>query len=183
MIGPTESGLLKLALARGLLRWEDLDSIAEHLPTLSGHAADAAGAGDAGDDESDASARERCWVQALLDAGLLRPAQVAELTADLERSRADLTPDLTGGPPRAGLAPELRFLAGWTRYRVERQLGAGGMRTVSKAFDPTLGRYGALKFLHKNDDRQTDRFPREAPAQARVANPNVCSVHEVGEVA
>ncbi|MEA2694299.1 MAG: eukaryotic-like serine/threonine-protein kinase, partial [Acidobacteriota bacterium] len=159
MIGPMESGLLKLALARGLLRWEDLDSIAERLPTLSG------------EDEGDASARERCWLRALLDAGLLRPAQVAELTADLERSRADLT-----------LAPELRFLAGWTRYRVEHRLGEGGMGTVYKAFDPTLGRYVALKFLHKNDDRQTERFLREARAQARVAHPNVCPVHEVGEV-
>src|SRR4029078_5706791 len=104
MIGPMESGLLKLALARGLLRWEALDSIAGHLPTLSGA------------EESDASARERCWLRALLDAGLLRPAVVAELPAERERSRADLT-----------LTPELRFLAGWTRYRVERRLGEGGM--------------------------------------------------------
>ncbi len=167
MIGPMESGLLKLALARGLLRWEDLDAIAERLPTLSGHGGD----GGDGRDGGDASARERLWLQALLDAELLSPAQVAELTADLEGSRADLS-----------LSPELRFLAGWTRYRVERRLGAGGMGTVYKAFDPTLGRYVALKFLHRNDDRQTERFLREARAQARIAHPNVCPVHEVGEV-
>jgi len=177
MIGPMESGLLKLALARGLLRWEDLDAIAEHLPTLSGEAG------------GDASARERSWVQALLDAGLLSPGLVAELAADLASdlrySRDDLPPDrAAGGPPSTGLTlpPEHRFLAEWTRYRVERRLGEGGMGTVYKAFDPTLGRYVALKFLHRNDDRQTERFLREARAQARVAHPNVCQVHEVGEV-
>jgi serine/threonine protein kinase len=80
------------------------------------------------------------------------------------------------------LAPEYRFLNGWSRYQVERLLGSGGMGTVYKAFDPTLGRYVALKFLHRNDDDHTQRFLREARAQARIAHPHVCQVHEVGEV-
>ncbi len=185
---PTESGLLRLAIAKGLLRWEDLDSVADHLPDSSG--------------SSSTSPLEGRWIRALLDAGYLNPSIVASLSAELETSRDDLTPDLGVNPwsrsssgrfssqdvPSPGsaegltLAPEHRFLADWTRYRVERLLGRGGMGTVYKAFDPTLGRYVALKFLHRNDDGQTERFLHEARAQARIAHPHVCQVHEVGEV-
>jgi serine/threonine-protein kinase len=56
------------------------------------------------------------------------------------------------------------------------------MGTVFLAFDPSLGRRVALKFLHRNDPQQTERFLREARSQARVEHPNVCKVHEVGEV-
>lgn len=181
MHGPTESGLLRLAIARGLLCWEDLDSLAERLPTLSTQPGEIA------------ALLEGRWIRALVDAGRLSPETVAALAAELETPEEDATPDWTVGgrhasrrPARhgaeSGLPPEYRFLAGWTRYRVERLLGEGGMGTVFKAFDPTLGRYVALKFLHKNDDGHADRFLREARSQARIAHPNVCPVHEVGEV-
>ncbi|MBW8874362.1 MAG: protein kinase [Acidobacteria bacterium] len=189
MSAQTESGLLRLAIARGLLRWEDLDSVSDQLPDSSSR---------------DGSPLDGRWIRALLDAGYLTPAIVATLSAELEQPRDDLTPDLRGGsnswsrrpsgrflsrevvsPGSAeglDLAPEYRFLTDWTRYNVERLLGAGGMGTVYKAFDPTLGRYVALKFLHRNDDDHTERFLREARAQARIAHPHVCQVHEVGEV-
>ncbi|MFY9821030.1 MAG: protein kinase [Thermoanaerobaculia bacterium] len=196
MSAQTESGLLRLAIARGLLRWEDLDSVSDHLP----------GSSAGGEDPLDPLLHGR-WIRALLDDGLLTPDAVASLAAELERTGDDLTPDLMAGSspwsrrPASGsgrflsrdvaspgsaegldLAPEYRFLADWSRYRVERLLGAGGMGTVYKAFDPTLGRYVALKFLHRNDDDHTQRFLREARAQARIAHPHVCQVHEVGEV-
>ncbi len=186
---PTESSFLRLAIAKGLLRWEDLDSVADHLPEPHGN--------------GEASPRDGRWVRALVEAGFLTPETVAGLAAELQESRDDLTPDLTGGsvpfPPQIpgstpgqtspflpafppAFPPELRFLENWTRYRVERLLGSGGMGTVCKAFDPTLGRWVALKFLHRNGAVQTERFLREARAQARVGHPNVCQVHEVGEV-
>jgi predicted Ser/Thr protein kinase len=191
MSAQTESGLLRLAIARGLLRWEDLDSVSDRLPGSSGSSED--------------SLLHGRWIRALVDAGFLTPATVASLAAELEQSGDDLTPDLMAGtspwsrrsssgrfagrdiasPGSAeglDLAPEYRFLANWNRYRVERLLGTGGMGTVYKAFDPTLGRYVALKFLHRNDDDHTQRFLREARAQARIAHPHVCQVHEVGEV-
>jgi serine/threonine-protein kinase len=193
MSAQTESGLLRLAIARGLLRWEDLDSVSDHLPDSSGSSGD--------------SLLHGRWIRALIDAGFLSPGIVASLAADLERMGDDLTPDLMAGaspwsrrPSGASgsfvsqnvvspgsaegldLVPEYRFLADWSRYQVERLLGSGGMGTVYKAFDPTLGRYVALKFLHRNDDDHTQRFLREARAQARIAHPHVCQVHEVGEV-
>ncbi len=90
-------------------------------------------------------------------------------------------------PPTEGrLGPlfpaDYRFLANWPRYRIERLLGTGGMGTVFRAFDPSLNRRVALKFLHRNDEVQVERFLREAQAQARVEHPHLCQVHEVGEV-
>ena len=174
---PAESSLLRLAIAKGLLRWEDLDAVAEHLPADGGN-------GDVSQGR---------WVRALLEAGMLTDQDVERLTAELLGSREDATPDYGGlpfqpspgvpdSPPPSPFPPELRFLADWPRYRVERLLGSGGMGTVYKAFDPTLGRWVALKFLHRNDGTHADRFLREARAQARISHPNVCQVHEAGEV-
>ena len=36
MNAPTESRLLRLAISKGLLAWEDLDAVADRLPTPSG---------------------------------------------------------------------------------------------------------------------------------------------------
>jgi predicted Ser/Thr protein kinase len=179
MSPPVESSLLRLAIAKGLLRWEDLDAVAEHLPAESG--------------SGGASLLHGRWVRALTEAGLLTGEDVERLAAEVQGDRDDRTPDLAGparpwpAPPAGSppspspFPPELRFLADWPRYRVERHLGSGGMGTVYKAFDPTLDRWVALKFLHRNDATQTERFLREARAQARVSHPNVCQIHEVGE--
>jgi serine/threonine-protein kinase len=164
-----------LAIAKGLLRWEDLDAVAEHLPAEGGNGGASPGR----------------WVRALLEAGLLTDQDVERLTSELQGTGEDATPDYGGPlrpappasspPPPSPFPPELRFLADWPRYRVERLLGSGGMGTVYKAFDPTLGRWVALKFLHRNDGTHAERFLREARAQARISHPNVCQVHEVGE--
>ncbi len=240
-----ENRLLRLAMARGLLHWEDLDAVADQ---LAGQAEDgpapAAGSG---------AAPRLGWIEALVAAGRLDAGAVAGLAAELTLDDDDRTPELgtptgsgflarpgashsgtfgspgssgAGGasgtfgspaewsrwaaslptisgalsptspgattvkvaPPAASpsaalaLGPEFQFLAGWERYRIDRFLGAGGMGTVFKALDPALGRYVALKFLHRDDPAQTARFLREARAQARVGHPNICQVHEVGEV-
>lgn len=157
MNASTEARLLRLAIAKGLLTWDDLDRVVENLP------------------DGEGSGGERSWLSLALDAGLLDETQVAGLEAELAR-------ESTPGSGLVPFPPEHRFLAGWPRYRVERLLGSGGMGTVFLAFDPTLGRRVALKLLHRNDPEQTGRFLREARAQARVEHPNVCQVYEVGEV-
>jgi predicted Ser/Thr protein kinase len=68
------------------------------------------------------------------------------------------------------------------RYRLERELGEGGMGVVHAAFDPDLQRRVALKVLRiaaPSADAK-DRLLREARAMARLAHPNVVTVHEVG---
>src|SRR6185295_6106753 len=68
------------------------------------------------------------------------------------------------------------------RYRLERELGTGGMGVVHAAFDPDLERRIALKVLRLAAPglEAKDRLLREARAMARLAHPNVVTVHEVG---
>ena len=68
------------------------------------------------------------------------------------------------------------------RYRLERELGTGGMGVVHAAFDPDLERRIALKVLRVAVPglEAKDRLLREARAMARLAHPNVVTVHEVG---
>jgi len=66
-------------------------------------------------------------------------------------------------------------------YATAIPIGRGAMGEVAKAWDPTLGRWVALKFLRHPDPELEARMVREARAQARVEHPNVCRVYEVGE--
>ena len=70
------------------------------------------------------------------------------------------------------------------RYRLEEQIGSGGMSTVYRAFDPTLERWVAIKLMHSNissDPDQLERFRREARAVARLSHPHVVTVIDFGE--
>ncbi len=68
------------------------------------------------------------------------------------------------------------------RYVVLEKIGAGGMGVVYAAYDRELGRKVALKVLHgRGDDLSRQRLVREAQAMAKLAHPNVVTVHDVGE--
>ncbi len=70
------------------------------------------------------------------------------------------------------------------RYRLEEVIGRGGMSTVYRAADETLGRTVALKFLlpalAEQDPTYAIRFEREARAAAALANPSVVTVYDTG---
>ncbi len=69
------------------------------------------------------------------------------------------------------------------KYRLERELGAGGMGVVHAAFDPDLERRVAIKLLRDEPGTiSRARLLREARAMARLAHPNVVTVHEVGTI-
>ncbi|MEV4646355.1 serine/threonine-protein kinase [Saccharopolyspora sp. NPDC049357] len=75
-----------------------------------------------------------------------------------------------------------------SRYRLERQLGSGGMGVVWLATDELLHRPVAVKQLHAThgmDPRATDearqRAMREGRLAARLQHPNAISVHDVTE--
>ena len=78
----------------------------------------------------------------------------------------------------------LRTLLG-DRYRIERELGRGGMATVYLARDLRHDRYVALKVLHPElaASLGSDRFLREIQMAARLQHPHILSVHDSGEAA
>ena len=88
------------------------------------------------------------------------------------------------------LAPTIRSMTATAgtllsgRYRLEEQIGRGGMSTVWRAFDTTLERPVAIKMLHRDvarDSDQLERFRREAKAVAKVSSPYVVGVIDAGE--
>jgi eukaryotic-like serine/threonine-protein kinase len=71
------------------------------------------------------------------------------------------------------------------RYRIQRELGRGGMATVYLAQDLRHDRPVALKLLHPDlaASLGPDRFLREIKLAARLQHPHILSVHDSGEAA
>ncbi len=98
-------------------------------------------------------------------------------------------------PPTAGMAALRRSLV-WSaltgtplerrldRFLVRRVLGRGGMGLVLEAHDDVLQRPVALKLLRRRDpgERERARLLDEARSLARVVDPHVVHVYEVGTV-
>jgi serine/threonine-protein kinase len=70
------------------------------------------------------------------------------------------------------------------RYRLDAQIGRGGMSTVYLAFDMVLERPVAIKLMHReiaSDSAQLERFRREARSVARLSHPHIVTVIDAGE--
>jgi len=98
------------------------------------------------------------------------------------------------GVDRLTVAPGLRFESSevvdlpevFGRYRILRQIGRGSMGAVWLAYDEELERQVAVKVpnFESTDDGSEliERFYREARAAAKLNHPNICPVHDVGEI-
>jgi serine/threonine-protein kinase len=88
----------------------------------------------------------------------------------------------------ADSAPRGRFLPGTMlagRYRIVGLVGGGGMGEVYRADDLKLGQPVALKFLPRrfaDDPARLEYFHNEVRLARQVSHPNVCRVHDIGEV-
>jgi serine/threonine protein kinase len=69
------------------------------------------------------------------------------------------------------------------QYILVAQIGKGGMGTVWKAFDRSLLRWVAIKFLTTSDGNEEGvlRFKREAQLAGGLRHPNIAPIYEVGE--
>ena len=71
-------------------------------------------------------------------------------------------------------------------YRLETQIGRGGMGVVYRAHDLALDRNVALKVLSPElaeDERFRERFLTESRLAASIDHPNIIPVYDAGEVA
>ncbi|MCA9170376.1 MAG: serine/threonine protein kinase, partial [Planctomycetales bacterium] len=71
------------------------------------------------------------------------------------------------------------------RFEIRGLLGAGGMATVFRAYDPVLERDIALKIPYPGlmlDPTARERFAREAKAAGLLRHPNIVRVFEFGQV-
>jgi serine/threonine protein kinase len=84
-------------------------------------------------------------------------------------------------PPEAGLKAGSRI----ADYRIEAQLGRGGMAVVYRALDERLGRPVALKVLAPELAASEEfrwRFVHESRAAAAVDHPNIIPIYDAGDV-
>jgi len=92
-----------------------------------------------------------------------------------------LNADARSSESSTGLLSTMRL----GKYRIERQLGAGGMGTVFLALDTELRRTVALKVLPKEraaNPQLVRRFKSEGQAAARLEHENIVKVFEAGEL-
>jgi predicted ATPase/class 3 adenylate cyclase len=83
-----------------------------------------------------------------------------------------------------GVAPSFAVGSRIAGYRLEEEIGAGGMAVVFRALDERLDRFVALKLLTPwlaADEEFRRRFLRESRAAAAVDDPHIIPVYEAGE--
>jgi predicted Ser/Thr protein kinase len=79
---------------------------------------------------------------------------------------------------------EMRVPARFANFILLEQLGKGGMGSVYKAYDETLGRTVALKVMQQSigQDREfVEQFLQEARALAAINNPHIVQIYSYGE--
>jgi serine/threonine protein kinase/tetratricopeptide (TPR) repeat protein len=106
---------------------------------------------------------------------------------EIRKAHPELAPDLLReigtlqrfGSALRGEGPPVAF----GNYRLHRQVGRGGMGIVYEAWQVSLERRVALKFLPAGvlaDSKLVSRFLNEARTAARLQHPNIVSIYEMG---
>jgi len=94
----------------------------------------------------------------------------------------DVKPDARTAPAETKVANLVGQSLG--PYQIVEQIGAGGMGTVYKAYQPSMDRYVAVKVLPaqvSQDAQFIKRFQREAKAIARLEHAHILPAYDFGE--
>ena len=108
--------------------------------------------------------------------------------ADAPQAEAHLASCATCSALLAAIVRSAATARGWDTlagsqlgpYRIDAQIGAGGMGAVYRAWDPRLSRAIAIKVLHADDEQRAERLAAEARAAAAIAHRAVVGIHDVG---
>lgn len=114
--------------------------------------------------------------QYLLTQNFLNKTQLSELQKNLQQRNMAIQEAAQG----VGLAANKMF----AHYRIEKELGRGGMGIVYKAHDTKVNRPVALKILLTGSvasEAEIRRFQRESEAAGGLNHPNIVAVYDVGE--
>src|SRR3989440_5575061 len=111
---------------------------------------------------------------------------MAGTKGEQRESRLTMQPSENLYPRQSGSIDDLNTLVGGSlgQFRIVERIGAGGMATVFKAYQPNLDRYVAIKVLpayHARDPVFVKRFVQEARAVAKLVHPNILQIHDFGE--
>ena len=87
-----------------------------------------------------------------------------------------------------GAGPENETLPLWgvaqiAGYQIEGEVGRGGMATVYRAVQQSLGRQVALKILVHRPEEDVEfaqRFKKEGRILARLLHPHIITIHDIG---
>src|SRR5207244_607914 len=113
-------------------------------------------------------------------------AHVEEMLAADAREDVLVDQNVVSAVSRLLVDDEPESLAGRTfdHYRLEREIGRGGMGRVYLARDTRLDRPVALKLLPPSFSDSADRvrrFQQEARVVSALNHPNIITIHEIGE--
>jgi eukaryotic-like serine/threonine-protein kinase len=106
--------------------------------------------------------------------GAVRPEALSTLLKELFANGDDAGERAWGRALRPGAVVD--------RFELVREIGRGGFGIVYEARDLELGRSVAFKALRPGGlpDARDERLLREAEAAARLAHPNIITIHDVG---
>ncbi|MBS1796313.1 MAG: PD40 domain-containing protein [Acidobacteria bacterium] len=134
--------------------------------------------------EREAFLSENCGGDAELEQKLRELLRAAAPGEFLERSAMRIAAENLAAATSAAEADFVGMRIG--NYRIERQIGAGGMGEVYLARDEKLHRAVALKILpaeYTSNDERVKRFELEARAISALNHPNIVTIHDVGNAA
>ncbi|HEX5227044.1 MAG TPA: protein kinase [Bryobacteraceae bacterium] len=109
--------------------------------------------------------------------GTAQPSQVISATPGASMAPSDGAPISIGS-----LGPGSQF---GPRYRIEAEIGEGGMGKVYKAYDSDLDRIVALKLVRPElarDANSLARFKQELLLASRISHRNILRIHDLGDV-